>query len=290
MSTFYHGKLPATCPRCKKKLPLGEISCYNCGLRLSKDPSYKQKRKALMIYLICIVLVGVIFAAFFFHSAGISLSAIFAKGTPHPTAIPYPSPRGTPLFSDNFTSDTTGWNLQSSPGNYAVTLNNGTLTMQVSKNQLLWELLPGERTYSNFTLTVNATLARSDPNNGYGVYIRGTANSKTDMANYYRFELYGDGSYAIFKGAVDANGVSATTKLVDYTLNSAIKKQGSLNKIMIIAKGASLSFIVNGQLLKTITDNSYASGTIALFVSNLPQAKPGAQVQFTQFAIYPPQA
>src|SRR5581483_1731714 len=106
----------------------------------------------------------------------------------------------------------------------------------------------------------------------------------------YRFELYGDGSYAIFKGAVDANGVSATTKLVDYTLNPAIKKQGGLNKIMIIAKGASLSFIVNGQLLKTITNNSYASGTIALFVSNLPQAKPGAQVQFTQFAIYPPQA
>lgn len=290
MSTFYHGKLPASCPRCKKKLPLGEISCYNCGLRLSKDPSYKQKRKALMTYLICIILVGAIFAGFFFHSAGISLSSIFAKGTPRPTAVPYPSPRGTPLFSDNFVSDTTGWNLQSSPGNYAVTLNNGTLTMQVSKNQLLWELLPGEKTYSNFTLTVNATLAQGDPNNGYGVYIRGTANSKTDMANYYRFELYGDGSYAIFKGAVDANGVSATTKLVDYTLNPAIKKQGSLNKIMIIAKGASLSFIVNGQLLKTVTNDSYASGTIALFVSNLPQAKPGAQVQFTQFAIYPPQA
>ena len=287
MSTYYHGKLPVSCPRCKAKLPAGETNCYNCGLRMTKDPSYKQKRKALLIYFLCIVLVCVLFAAFFFHSAGISLSAIFAKGTPVPTALPYPLPTGTPIFSDNFSSDTNGWNLQSSPGNYAVTLNNGTLTMQVNKNQLLWELLPGERTYTNFTLVVNATLSRSDLNNGYGVYIRGTANSRTDLANYYRFELYGDGSYAIFKGAIDPSGAATATKIVDYTLNPAIKKQGGLNKIMIIAKGTTLSFIVNGQLLKTVTDDSYTSGTVALFVSNLPQAKPGAQVRFSQFAIYP---
>ncbi len=56
---------------------------------------------------------------------------------------------------------------------------------------------------------------------------------------------------------------------------------------MILAKGASLSFIVNGQLLKTFTDTSYTSGSIALFASNLPEAKPGIQVQFSLLAIYP---
>ena len=74
---------------------------------------------------------------------------------------------------------------------------------------------------------------------------------------------------------------------MDYTLNAAIKKQGGNNQIMIIAKGATLSFIVNGQLLKTITDHSYTSGSVALFISNLAEAKPGIQVQFSQFAIYP---
>jgi hypothetical protein len=98
--------------------------------------------------------------------------------------------------------------------------------------------------------------------------------------------LYGDGSYAIFKGTIDASGRSGDTKMVDYTLSSAIQKQGKLNQIMIIAKGAALSFIVNGQLVTTITDSSYTSGSIALFVSNLPQAKPGATVQFSRFAIY----
>jgi hypothetical protein len=191
-----------------------------------------------------------------------------------------------PLFSDNFLSDRYGWNLQSSPGNYAVTIGNGTLTLQVNKNNLLWELLPGERSYSNFTLTVNAVLSRGEQNNGYGVYIRGASNSKTDLATYYRFELYGDGSYAIFKGIIDAPGKSADTKIVDYTLSSAVQKQGKVNQIIIIAKGAALSFIVNDQLLQTISDHSYTSGFVALFISNLPQAKPGATVQFSRLAIY----
>ena len=220
------------------------------------------------------------------HTSGTSLSALFSP-KPLPHRIPYPLPTGTPLFSDNFSSDANGWNLQGSHGNYELTLSNGALTMEIDKNQLLWELLPGERSYSNFTLVVNAVLKEGDQNNGYGVYIRGTANTQSDLATYYRFELYGDGSYAIFKGVTDAKGASTDTKLVDYTLNSAIKKEGGTNQIMIIAKGPAMSFVVNGQLLKTITDTSYASGAAALFISNLPEAKPGIQVQFSALGIYP---
>jgi len=285
MSGSYQGKFPVACPRCKAKLPPGETSCYNCGLQVARARSAKEKRRTL-IYFICVFLFLAVSAAYFVRTTGISFSALFSKKTP-PHRVTYPLPTGTPFFSDNFASDANGWNLQSSPGNYVVTLNNGILTMEIDKNQLLWELLPGERTYSNFTLIVNAALNRGDQNNGYGVYIRGTANAQSDLATYYRFELYGDGSYAIFKGITDASGTSRDTKVVNYTLNAAIKKQGGTNQIMIIAKGPTLSFVVNGQLLKTITDASYASGSVALFISNLPEAKPGMQVQFSGFAIYP---
>jgi hypothetical protein len=77
---------------------------------------------------------------------------------------------------------------------------------------------------------------------------------------------------------------------VDYTTSSAILKQGQVNHIAISAKGPTMSLIVNGQTLKTITDNTYASGSIALFVSNLPNTSPGAQATFSHFNIYPPQA
>ncbi len=285
MSESYRGKLPVACPRCKAKLPPGETTCYKCGFQIARVRSTKQQRKTL-IYFICVFLFLVLSATYFVRTTDVSFSALFS-GQSSTHRIAYPLPTGTPLFSDNFSSDANGWNLQSSPGNYAVTLNNGMLTMEMDKNQLLWELLPGERTFSNFTLIVNTVLNRGDQNNGYGVYIRGTANAQSDLATYYRFELYGDGSYAIFKSLTDASGTFTDTKLVNYTLNTAIKKQGKTNSIMIIAKGSTLSFIVNDQLLKTITDTSYASGSVALFVSNLPEAKPGMQAQFSGLAIYP---
>lgn len=285
MSESYRGKLPVACPRCKAKLPPGETTCYKCGFQITRIRATTQKRRTL-IYFICVFLFLAIAATYFVRTTGLSFSALFSKPASS-RRIAYPVPGGTPLFSDNFSSDANGWNLQSSPGNYAVTLNNGTLTMEMDKNQLLWELLPGERTFSNFTLLVNAMLSRGDQNNGYGVYIRGTANAQSDLATYYRFELYGDGSYAIFKGLTDASGTSTATRIVDYTLNTAIKKQGKTNQIMIIAKGSTLSFIVNDQLLKTITDTSYTSGAVALFVSNLPEAKPGMQAQFSGLALYP---
>ena len=309
MSAFNQGASPRICPRCRAILPPGEAACYSCGFKIAhvqpngtirpaqprllpvtgKDQS-RIHYHATLIYFFSVLLVIVLFAYLLLHSAGISLTTLLPRGAATPSTVAYQVPKGPALFSDNFLSDAYGWNLQGSPGNYAVTLGNGALTLEIDQHNLLWELLPGERVYSNFILTVNAVLSRGDQNDGYGVYIRGAANQASDLATYYRFELYGDGSYAIFKATLDTSGHSTSTKIVDYTLSPAIQKQGKLNHIMIIAGGTTLSLIVNGQLLKAISDHSYASGSIALFVSNLPEAKPGAQVQFSQFAIYPADA
>lgn len=304
------GAIPQFCPDCKAVLPPGETTCYSCGLQLAREqttentpqPAQSQRlsRKvknrsphrilAAMLYFLSIFLIVALFAFLMLRSAGISLSTFFAKRPPTPTTSAYHIPEGSPLFSDNFLSDAYGWNLDSSPGSYAVALANGALTLEVDQHKLLWELLPGQRTFGNFILTVNAVLTQGDQNDGYGVYIRGTSTVESDLATYYRFELYGDGSYAIFKGITGAQSLSTSTKIVNYTLSSAIQKQGKLNHIMIIAKGATLSFVVNGQLLTTIRDQSYTSGSVALFVSNLPQSKLGTQAQFSQLAIYPARA
>ncbi len=234
------------------------------------------------MYLISIILV------FFLLAAGIGIEiSLRTSGVAPAHKLAYPIPKRSPLFADSFVNDAFGWNLQSVPGKYAVAVGNGALTLEDDNHTLLWDLLPGERTYGDFTLTVNAVLSKGDQNNGYGIFIRGTSNHNTDLATYYRFELYGDASYAIFKGILDRSGKSISTKIVDYTLSPAIQKQGKINHIMIIAKGPTMSLIVNDQKVKTFSDPTYTNGSIALFVSNLTGAKPGAQVQFSQFAIYP---
>lgn len=204
-----------------------------------------------------------------------------------PRKITYAPPKETPLFADPLINDASGWNLQSSPGKYTVAIGSNGLALESDEHKLLWELLPGQRSYSNFTLVVNAELTKGDQNNGYGVYIRGMANEESDLATYYRFELYGDGSYAIFKGVVGPNDESSAIKVVGYFLNPAIQKAGKVNQVMIVANGASLELIVNGQMVKSFDDASYKAGAIALFVSNLPEAQAGAQAQFSRLAIYP---
>jgi hypothetical protein len=223
------------------------------------------------------------------HGAGITPTTLVQaiSHTRPPQKITYAPPKVRPLFADPLINDASGWNLQSSPGKYSVALGSAGLTLESDQHKLLWELLPGQRSYSNFTLVVNAALKKGDQNNGYGVYIRGTANKESDLATYYRFELYGDGSYAIFKGVVDASGASSAMKIAGYLLSTAIQKAGKVNQMMIVAKGASLALIVNGQMVKSFNDASYQAGTIALFVSNLPEARAGAQAQFSQLAIYP---
>ena len=234
----------------------------------------------IAIIVLIVILVGGGGGAFLYLSAHHS-------GTTATTIKPTPTPNVTPLFADNFAGDTNAWDLQSVKGKYAVAINNGALTLEDDDNHLLWELLPGNRTFTDFHLSVNAALSKGDQNNGYGIYIRGASNQNTDLATYYRFEIYGDGTYAIFKGAVDATGNSSDVKLAGYTYSSAIYPQGKVNHIEIVAHGASMTLIVNGQTIKTITDTSYTSGTIALFVSNLQGSHPGAQATFSNFVIYP---
>jgi 3-keto-disaccharide hydrolase len=211
-----------------------------------------------------------------------------SKATITPAAAPSATPSKPPLFSDSFQDNKNGWDLTSITGKFSVKVGGGSMVLEDDNNKLLYELLPGGKTYGNFQLNVDGQLSKGDQNNGYGIFIRGASNQNSDLATFYRFELYGDGTYAVFKGTVDANGKSQSSKLVGYPSNAAIQKVGKVNHITIIAKGPSMSFIVNGQTLTTITDNSYTSGSAALFVSNLPAPTPPvAQATFNNLAIYP---
>ena len=245
-----------------------------------EDESPHWARLTIIVVLLVIIVGGGYFG--FIKSMPQSSS----KTTATQKVVSY-QPKGTPFFSDSFANNTYGWNLQNDGATFITSIGDNTLTLECNANKLLWEPVPGSRAYSNFQVAFDATFSKGDQNNGYGVYIRGTANNTSDLASYYRFELYGDGSYAVFKGTPDAAGKTVDTKLVNYTGSPLINKKGKVNHILIIANGPKLTFMVNGQVLKTVTDASYTTGTIALFVSNLPEANPGAQAQFSKFAIYP---
>jgi hypothetical protein len=203
------------------------------------------------------------------------------------TAKPTPTPSVKPLFSDSFQNNNNGWDTTSEDGKFSVKVGSGSLILEDDDHKLLPELIPG-KTFADFTLAVDAVLSKGDQNNGYGVFIRTTLDQQSDLATYYCFELYGDGTYGVFKGTVDTGGTPTRNRIVGYPTNDAIKNQGSLNHIEIVAKGSSMSFVVNGTTLYTLNDDNYKSGAAALFVSNLPSPTPPvAQATFTNLVIYP---
>jgi hypothetical protein len=235
------------------------------------------------------MLLGLVALGLLVVAAALFGASWFSGG--QPTQAQQATPNATPLFADDFGNNTHGWSLQSEPGKFSATVSAGALTLEDDNHDLLWEMVPGQgsnKTFGDFQLFVDATQTKGDQNNGYGVFIRGTLDQNgSDFTTFYRFTLYGDGSFAVYKGMTDANGQITNTPLVNDTMNSAIADAGGVNHIVIDAKGSSLAFIVNGQTLTTVSDNSFASGLSALFVNNLTTSKTGAQATFSHLRIYP---
>ncbi len=232
-----------------------------------------------LIFLL-IVLVGSAFAGYTFYKNRNQNTNVVVT----PTVMTTPSIK--PLFSDSFANNNTGWDQTSIPGKFSVKVGGGSMVLEDDDNKLLWEILPGKN-LTDFRLDVDAKLSKGDPNNGYGVYIRGASSQDSDLGTYYRFELYGDGTYAIFKGLLNASGQTQSNLVQTYTQNAAIAKAGATNHITVVAKGPTMTLMVNNQTVYTYTDDNYKSGSIALFVSNLPKLNPGAQVTFANLAIFP---
>jgi hypothetical protein len=263
----------------------GNLNAAN-PLRQKQAPQRLSPLRILLLVLCLLLLVG----------GGFAMYKVFSPSTANTNvnqdAVPINQlPSGTPIFSDNFADNGNGWNTQSDTGKYAISVGANVMTLEDDNHKLLWELVPGNKTFSNFKLYVDAMLIKGDQNNGYGIYIRGASNQNSALATYYRFEIYGDGSYAVFKGNVDGAGNTTDTKLVDYSTDPIILPVNLTNPkpnhILVSAIGSTLIFTVNGTMLKTITDTSYTSGSIALFVSNLPESKTGAQASFAHLNIYP---
>lgn len=309
-----------SCQRCGAALPSEESQCRSCGYlnmpkaasarpsipgrtsfastsqqsQVEQSPEKRQnaaprRRSYTAIVLGSIVLIVVLLlsttAALYLSRNG-SGSGRKAKSSTQMLAMP----STPPLFSDQFENNNAGWNVQSMPDMFTVSVGGGSLVLEDSHHSMLWEAVPGQgggRSYSDLKLFVDATLSQGDQDNGYGVFIRGTMDQNgIDLSTFYRFSLYGDGTYAIFKGTQDVNGMIYNQVLVNYTSNPIIQKAGKVNHLAVEANGATLTFAVNGLILSIVTDRSYAGGLVGLFVDNLTGSKTNAQATFSHLAIY----
>ena len=270
--------IPVESPK-RQKRPSGDSNLK----QTSRNRSKKRNLLSGIIILIVVLVIGGLASYLFMYLPMIQKST-WIVATPSSVRPKEPSE-----FVDAFKNNRNQWDLRSDAGKYSVAIANGNLVLEDNSNSLLPELLPGNRSFTNFRMGVDAVLSKGDQKNGYGLYIRCLSDQNGNPSTYYRFELYGDSTYAIFKGILDKHGRINPNPLtlVKYTMNAAIRKQGDSNHIEVSAKGSTIMIRVNGQELKTFADPSYTQGTIALFISNVQNTSPGAQAKFSNLVIYP---
>jgi hypothetical protein len=239
------------------------------------------KRPSIWVVITILVLVCILIGSGIF--VGTSILGNHGSTASSSSLTPIVTPTGTPLFSESFQNNNAGWDL-SQPSGAKITLSGGKLVLESDNHELFPELLP-QKTFGDFRLDIDAGLTKGNQANGYGVYIRAASTQDSPLGIYYRFEIYGNGYFGVYKGTQDANGdtQSATIKT---GANTMIYPQPQINHLTVLAKGSQMIFQVNNTTVYTLVDTSYKNGSVALFVSNVSNVTGGAQATFEKLAIF----
>ncbi len=192
---------------------------------------------------------------------------------------PLPTNDADLLYQDTFAVGETGpWQVEGDvSGRTAVLDNQLTITIDTPAT-LQFATLP-EPIFTDFHLQVDAQILAGSPQSSYGLLFR-----MQSPAQFYRFDITGDGMYIVERRNADG---SWTRFVPDWTNSAAINQGvGVVNQLRIEAVGDTMRFFVNDTLLQQVADNQFAGGTIALDAGTFGQ--PGLQVAFDNLLVKRP--
>ncbi|HUI88194.1 MAG TPA: hypothetical protein VLX61_05670 [Anaerolineales bacterium] len=231
----------------------------------------------LPIILTCVILAAVGGILFYVFSNGLPTSA--PTDTPVPTpSIPTPAPFTNTLFSDDFSSPSSGW-PRSHSSKYTLEYKNNQYHVLINQKDLGEEVnSSGERNYSDISVEADAELT-AGPNDG----LMGVTCRDDNNGDFYSFEFSQDGTYGIYKYS---NGNADS--LDEETLDPNTVHQNEVNHIEGVCGGETLTLILNGRVLLQEQDSDYTKGTAGLIVRTGSSGDPGEDVLFSNFAVKGP--
>jgi hypothetical protein len=165
------------------------------------------------------------------------------------------------LLDETFDTNDNGWDVSSYEDeelgwSEQAKIDEGLFTLEVGAGEVARYAERGlpEHQFSDFLLSVETYPADGEAYYGYGVSFR-----ENEHFEGYLFEIRNNGDYTIHM-----------YKEGEFHLlekgNSGLIASGGPNLIQIIAKGSSLTFLINDNLLTTVEDDTFSTGTIALAV------------------------
>jgi hypothetical protein len=175
-------------------------------------------------------------------------------------------------FSDDF--DKPGdWRIISDP-EVEITYADGGLSIEVKVlDRVAWTV--AGRQFKDAVVSVDATPVGGPDDNAYGLVVR-----HVDDRNFYRFEISGDGFFAV-QAPKENLGWEF---LVDWTESSAIHKGRETNRLQVECRGSTMIFYANDVELTRIQDDRYSKGDVGLIAGTF-YTEAGAHILFDNFEV-----
>lgn len=215
------------------------------------------------------------------HGPGHSQAVVPLPTTAVPTGMPsQETPPANAIFYDTFRTNAHGWSQSGSDGYFRILVNQTLILADTNPNTPVIESVPTSVTLDTYVISVDFTLNRADAGDSIGLYLRGDGTLDHD----YRVDLGGDGTLDLAKEWLDASKTARVTLLVPARQTRLLHPPGQVNTLTVFVIGPTLTMELNGFLVASGQDTSYASGQVALFARHGSGAS-GVIVSFTRVEI-----
>lgn len=180
------------------------------------------------------------------------------------------------LLEDDFSSTDSGWGTGTDDDS-SVEYSNKALNIFVNKDLYFVWSTPSDEEYKNVHIEVTAFNHSTDSAGAFGII----CNLQLTNTSYY-FAITGAGEYAI--GRYTFVGDTLLTNGGEWGNSNLIKSGADSYRIGADCGSGTLTLYVDGQLIDSVSDTTYTSGKVALFVWSGKELN-GTNISFDDFVM-----
>lgn len=189
------------------------------------------------------------------------------------------APSGEVIFQDDFSGTSAGWNVATDTDGTTEFADESYKILVLTSNYYLWSNPDNVPAIGDAHIEVDAMRVDGPEANDMGIICR-----YTDESNFYFLTISSDGYYAISK---IKDGQEALIGMDQMGFNDqAIVAGVANNHIQADCIGSTLTLIVNGVQLASVTDSDFTSGNVGLIAGSYDEG--GVDIRFDNFVIKAP--
>ncbi len=171
---------------------------------------------------------------------------------------PSSNPTGEVILSDDFSS--ASWGTGTDTDSSIEYENNALHVIVYTKNYFVWST-PNDQSYENIHMEATVTNNNTDSTTAFGFMCHQQATSEA----FYYLTMTPAGEYAIAKASVGQKDVFLTNN-DQWATSDLISPNAASYRVGADCGNGKLTLYVDGKQIASVTDASYSSGGVALFV------------------------